>query len=350
MSEHNTVLTVAAASVAPVLYLIFVGHDATNAMFGDDWSVVPLVHAAVHGHLTLPLLWGQYNESRLFLGNLFEVLVGVTDHLDLRAVIFFSGALLIASYAMLLALFRQYLRKRLTPLPVFVIGLVWFSLADVQNALWAFQVSWYLTMFFFIAMLFALLVPDRRSTLWLAIAACAAIAGSLSTVQGFFLWPLGAICLLWSEPRSRRAIAETAAWCGAMIAILSLYLPGYQFGKNGCVRAADCTASFSLQHPLTALQFFFALIGNVVPGGGVVLGGTTNPLPIGGVTRFEVLGVILFIVAVFILIQSVRTRDPGTACRSRSCSSASHWPSTSPSHWVARCPDPPAPSAVIATS
>ena len=225
-----------AASVAPLLYLIFVGHYATNAMFGDDWSVVPLVHAAVHGDLTLSLLWGQYNESSLFLGNLVDVLFGVTDHLDLRAVIFFSAALLIASYAILLALFRQYLRKRLTPLPVFVIGLVWFSLADVQNALWAFQVSWYLTTFFFIAMLFALLVPDRHSTtLARDRRRCCNRRISLNA-PGALLWPLGAICLLWSEPRSRRAIAETAAWCGAMIVILALYLPGYDFGNNGCVR------------------------------------------------------------------------------------------------------------------
>ena len=50
----------------------------------------------------------------------------------------------------------------------------------------------------------------------------------------------------------------------------------------------------------------------MIPGGGVVLGGTTNPVATGSVTRFEVVGVILFIVAGFILVQSVRTRVPGT--------------------------------------
>ena len=153
--RHNTVITLAAASVAPILYLIFIDRYATNSFFGDDWSVAPLIHSALSGHLTLGQLWAQYNESRLFWQRIIDVLFGNIDRFDLRSVIFFSAAVLIASYAVLLALFRRYLGSRLTPIPVLVIGATWFSLADVENALWAAQVAWYLTVFFFLVTLFA---------------------------------------------------------------------------------------------------------------------------------------------------------------------------------------------------
>lgn len=302
VARHNTVLTIAAASVAPVLYLLFLDRFATNSFFGDDWSVVLVVHPALHGHLSLSQLWGQYNESRLFLGNIVDVIFGLIDHFDLRSVIFFSAGVFIASFAVLLALFRRYIGKRLTPIPVLSIGIIWFSIADVQNSLWAFQVSWYLTVFFLVVMLFALLVPNSCRTLWFVVAVLASVAGTLSTVQGFLLWPLGAICILWSQPRARRVGYETAAWITTALVTMFVYLSGYNFSNNGCLPASSCSASVALHHPLNALSYFFALIGNVTPSGILFY------FPVRSVTHFEVVGAALFISAMFILVQSWRFR------------------------------------------
>ena len=131
----QTVITLAAACVAPILYLIFVDRYASNSFFGDDWSAAPLIHSALSGHLTMGLLWSQYHESRLFWQRIIDVLFGNMNRFDLRSVIFVSAAVLIAAYAVLLALFHRYLGSRLTPIPVLVIGAIWFSLADVENAL-----------------------------------------------------------------------------------------------------------------------------------------------------------------------------------------------------------------------
>ena len=67
------------------------------------------------------------------LGKIIDIVFGFIDRFDIRAVIFFNAALFIASYAILLALLRQYLRNALTPIPVLVAGVTWFSLADVQT-------------------------------------------------------------------------------------------------------------------------------------------------------------------------------------------------------------------------
>ena len=181
-------------------------------------------------------------------------------------------------------------------------GATWFSLADVQNILWAFQVSWYLTVLFFVMMVFALQVASDRRRLWFSVAIIVAFAAALSTVQGFLCWPLGAICILWGQPWTRRVSREAAVWCGATILSLVLYLPGYDFRNTPC---ESCTAATTLHHPLTALGFFFALIGDVIPGG-INFGGAAHTSS--DYARLEVLGIALFAVAMFVLIQSWRHR------------------------------------------
>jgi hypothetical protein len=310
VTRYNTILTCVAALVGPAVYLFFVDHYAVNSFFGDDWSVAPLVHEALHGHLSVSQLWSQYNESRLFVGNSIDVLFGYLDRLDLRSVVFFSAALFMASYALLLGLLHRYLGSRLSPIPVLAVGVIWFSWADVQNSLWAFQLSWYLTVLFLVLMLFALLAPQRHRTAWFTVAVLAAVAGSLSTVQGFLLWPLGVIAILWpsgwsgrgdlSRPGGPRVVPEIVTWAAVAVGMVALYLPGYNFHDNGCL--SGCTPSVALHHPVTVTKFFFALIGNVVPGGILFFPTIRN------FDRFEAVGVVLFAAAVFIVVQSWRLR------------------------------------------
>ncbi len=303
--RHNTALTILAGSLGPVLYLWFVERYAVNSFTADDWSEVSLINAALHGHLTLSQLWFQHDESRYFIGNVIDVLFGFLDRFDLRSVIFSSAAILIASYAGLLSLVHRYLGKRLTPVPVLVISATWFSLADVQNSLWASQVSVFLTIFFFTTMLVALFVPNGHRSLWLALGVLSAMAASLSTLQGFLCWPLGAICLLWSQPwKARRVRTEIGLWLSFMVLTTGLYLYGYNSDEgNICLNHAQCGYGSALVHPETALAFFFTLIGNVIPGNGYGVVSNAQDL-----FRFEVLGVVLFGVAVFILIRSWRQR------------------------------------------
>ena len=296
-NRQNTLLTIAAASVTPALYLWFIARNAVNSLYADDWSVVPFVHSALHGQLSLSQLWAQHTESRFVIGKLIYALFGFADHLDLRSVIIFSAVVFIAAYAGLLLLVRKYLSMSLRPLVVLIIGAMWFSVADVENSLWGFQVSWYLTVFFTIMMLCALLLPESRRTWWFVVALVLALAASLSSVQGFLSWPIGAVWFLW-QPWSRRSRHELVTWlCGAVVTV-ALYLPGYSFGAgNTCIPAKQCTSNFQLHHPLTVLGFFFALIGNVIPGDA-----SDNHV------RFVVVGLALFAAALFVLLQSWRHR------------------------------------------
>ena len=327
-ASRNSAFTIGAASITPILYLVFINRYASNSFYDDDWSVTPMLRAALNGHVSLSQLWAQHFESRLLLGNVIDVLFGFIDRFNMQTIIFLSAGLYVATYAVLLTILRHYLRRTLTPVPVLLVGVTWFSLADVQNSLWAFQVSWYLTVMFFVFMLYALQVPRTRRALWFALAVGAAVAASLSTVQGFLCWPIGALAFIWSQPWTRRAFREVAVWCSVAALTLAAYLYGYQSSNTPCHPA--CSASATLHHPVTVIGFFFALLGDVIPGG-VNLGGVVHAG--GGYGGFEELGVVLFAVSVFIVVQSWRHRGRRSGTRFRFCWSVSRYSLTRPSRW-----------------
>ena len=133
--RHNTALTVASALVTPIFYLFYVNHYALNVFQFDDWGSVGFLNAAIHGHLTFNQLWVQHHEDRLFLQNIVLVLFAFIDRFDLRSVIFAGAAVFVATYGLLLVLFQRYTSTRLKPIPVLIVGLVWFSIGDFYNAL-----------------------------------------------------------------------------------------------------------------------------------------------------------------------------------------------------------------------
>lgn len=298
-SSINAVATIAAACVGPILYMVYVSHYAVNSFFFDDYSTFIAMHLFLHGHLPFSQLWIQYTEGRQVTSNFVLMLSARVDRADVRSILLFNGVIFIATYGIVLALFQKYLRSRLTPVPVLLVGIVWFSIGDVGNSLFAYQLSLYFVLLFVFVMLFALLYPVRHRNFWFAVAVVAAMASSLSFLDGFLAWPLGAVCILWGHAHSRRMRLEVGIWIATLVAISAAYFYGYQ--SSGCV-ISQCSPGNSLSQPFTMLRVVLALIGGVLPGG--YFGDKIhNPL------RFELVGAVLLVVAVFILIQSWLHRD-----------------------------------------
>ncbi len=291
-----------------MLYLLYVFHYSLNVPLADDWNVIPLVSSAIHHQLTLSKLWRQYGDTRLLVGYLFFVTFGVFDHLNEKSIILFSAGIFIATFVLLLFLFRSYLQRRPTFLSVLVLGIVWFSVADVQNSLWSFQLSWYFVVFFFVVMAYFLLVPGHRTILFFALGIAAAVLASLSEVQGFVAWPIGLICLLWVGPWGRRTYYESAIWVSAAVVTTAIYFHHFDLsgGSTVCVieggKKASCSLAFALLHPVQLARFLVVLVGNVVPAG-----------PGGFVGAHELLGTGICIVAGFVVVQSIRERRVRTS-------------------------------------
>jgi hypothetical protein len=296
------------------LYAAFVAHYSLNVPFEDDWTLVPLIHAALHGHLSVGALWALHDENRMFVPNLIFVFSGVVTHDDLRVLIALSVVFFIASFLIYLALFRTYTRRPLTPLAVLVLGLIWFSVEDWNNALWAFQLAWYLILLCLMVMI-ALLTTRSQSTIAFVVAILAAVVASFSFVHGLTLWPVGLICLIWTAPRrlrqwSRRRRIQVLVWIGSAVCTTTAALWGYTFQGLGCNTGGgfqfSCSGSvshYALQHPWRLVEFVLINIGEVVHNDHL------NTLWLNGL-----LGAVLLAAAAFVTVQSIRHRADGRSC------------------------------------
>jgi hypothetical protein len=154
--------------------------------------------------------------------------------------------------------------------------------------------AWYLCTFFFVATIYFLLVPRHHRTIFVGLGIVAAIAGSYSIFQGFLIWPVGLICLLWNTPWGRRVYYEALTWVAAAAITVAVYLPGYRSGYNAS------SVPFALSHPVLLLKCFALLVGNLVPAPWSLVHATPG--------AHEVLGTAILAVAGFAVVQTLRER------------------------------------------
>ena len=205
-----------------VLYVTFVAAYGVNGLWFDDWGFVSLVHAAQTGHLSLGLLWAQHNENRMAFPYLVMLAIALPTHYDTKVVMILDAVLFVGTFGVWLAIVSSYCQRRVTLPLVAVCGVVWFSLADWQNALWGFQLAWYLILGALMLMLLLLLnrSPDRSGPGRFVGAVVVAVVASYSSAQGLLLWPVGLICLAWAwrgpgrSRRARRSACVDRCWCG----------------------------------------------------------------------------------------------------------------------------------------
>lgn len=298
-ANRGRVVVAATASAIAVLYLIYIAHFATNVPKGDEWDVIPLVNSALHGHLTFGALWTQHLEARLLFPNLLFVAAGFVDHYDLRAIIILSALIYIASFFLLLVVVRAYIGRALTVLPTLILSLTWFSLAACFDALWGFQIAWYMVVLALVCLLYVLVVAKIGWGASLALGIVAAVVASYSAVQGLLLWPVGLLLILWVTPWVRRTYVQAGVWVGAAVVTTGLYLRHFSFllASALCPPKANCTFGFAVTHPVQFASYGLRLVGNVIPS----TTGTTGLYQ-------ELLGVLLSIAGAIVVVQSFRER------------------------------------------
>jgi hypothetical protein len=288
--RRHSFVTVAIALGLPILYGVFIAHFGVNVPFWDEWDSMPIIHAAIHGHLTWSLLWTQHNENRMLFPNLAFCLFGVAGHYNVKAILCFDAALLSFGWALLLGTFRSYAGRWPGPLATLLLGAVWFSLADHENALWAFQLAWYLVLFCLMAMTFCL-ARRRLSRFYLLIAVAVAVVASFSSLQGLFLWPAGLISLLWRIRDRRQRVIAGVLWIAAGAATTIFYFWRFDFRPESTGGGSE---SIAIQHPFETVRFFLAVAGNVFP---------TDDTS-AGIYIQEVVGTLLCVIAVYVVHRS----------------------------------------------
>lgn len=301
-SSASKVVTWIVSAIPPIIFALYVAQFGVNVPLVDEWLRVPLVSSALDGHLSLSAVWQQFFEYRLPLPNLIFIADGYLAHFNSRSLMFFDAVIFTMGYYGMLVGYRRFSGARLNPINVLILGSVWFSLADVQNALWGFAVPWYVTVTSFVLMVLALTGTGNHPRPWFAIAAVLAICASYSMIQGFLLWPMGLICLLWAGPWSRAKAIRSGVWLGMGAITAIVYSIGFDFGNVGC--GGYCSDTFAFSHPGPSLHALTVLVGNILPTG--FFQDTFHPELSTGWQ--EVTGIFMLIAAGLVVFLSLRER------------------------------------------
>ena len=245
------ILTVAGFALPVLAYFAFVNRYAVNVLLFDQWSDVALVEKAFSGHLSLGDLWAQHNENRILFPNLIVLVLAHTTHLNIRTEEFMSAVLLVGSIFLIIRTHRR--RSPATPLiwycPVAILMLSW---AQFENALWGFQIAWYVVMICFAGTL-AVLDREHVSGPTLALGAAIAVIGSLSSLQGLLIWPAVLLLLLYR----RRSWKMLTAWVVGAVATVGLYYYDFRSSQLGY------SPINPFLHPAFEVKLFFFSLGNV---------------------------------------------------------------------------------------
>ena len=154
------------------------------------------------------------------------------------------------------------------------------------------------------------LLRENRGLPALVSAMALAVIASYSSIQGFLLWIVGLLCLLWplwhaSGKYTRKQYVELMAWLVMGTTTTAIYLWNYSpnsgpssasLGQSTIGYPVAEPPSWALSHPGRLVQFFVVDVGNVIPQTGLV--------------PHELIGAALCVVSVFVLVQSFRLQRP----------------------------------------
>jgi hypothetical protein len=294
-----------------VAYVLVVLHYSVNVPQSDEWeNVIPIAARAVHGNLGFGALWGQqFNESHLFIPNIIFALVAVSTRFNVRVVIGISAICQCASFFVLLGLVRTYFARTVNVVTVVALGVIWLTMGGIDNALWGYQIQLSLTVLFVTASLLFLAFTGqgrRHERYALAASMILGLAACATTIQGFLVWPVGLLVLLWKGPGLRAEISKLVVWCSAAALALVAYFISYQssLAYSGCSAGKSCTVRYGLEHVGPAFSYLLALLGNFIP----VNDGVLNTGGNAHLVTYQVLGGLLLVGAVWVVAKSWRER------------------------------------------
>jgi hypothetical protein len=216
----------ALACALPVAMAVFVGFSTTNVPIYDEWLWSPLILAGHAGLLQWNDLWAQQNSHRSVVPTLVVLALAALTGWDTRVEALVSVALAALTQLFVWRLFVRDRGVEGAAAPFLAAGLLLFSLAQVENWLWGFQLSWLMVNALVAAVVVAL---DHRAHAGLSVArvaialACAA-AASFTMLFGFAAWLAGFIMLRTARPRVLVAIGWGACACLCAVIYFHDYL------------------------------------------------------------------------------------------------------------------------------
>jgi hypothetical protein len=261
----------------------------------DQWELVLLLEKSYEGTLTFNDFWKQHNEHRLLFPLLIMIVLARLTHWNITYELITGIA--IATLTCCVLLYQVYRTDRLTgskhgfwlfPL----VSVVVFSLNQVQNWLWGWQIQMHLVVF--AAALSIILLSNFSSNRWLfCLSMFLGIVGTYSFANGMLVWLTGLGVLLFSRKldksvKSRRIIV----WLVVSIFVIASYLYHYKKPEY------HPSLLFLFKNPTVFLKYVFSYLG--------------GPIGFQKVSYSVSFGVFVFVMLIFLVFFLIKRRKVGS--------------------------------------
>ena len=290
-------LTVLGFALPVVGYVALVLHYQVNAIWQDQWDDINVIRHFPQWSS----LWYQHTDNRVLFPNLIVVALAHTVHYNIDVEEYLSALMLFGATALFIWSHKR--RSPNTPLLFYCpVAFLTLTLSQWQNALWGYQMAWYLVLLSLAVTIALLDRPQAAGPLgwprlaWptFVVAALVAVVGSYSSLQGLLIWPVGLV-LLYHRRWPRWAFV---GWVAAAAVTTILYF------QNFATTRVD-NPGLVLSHSWLAVRVFLFALGDVV--------GVQERLQDPANAAVMAFGVVIFVVAVFVLIRWGIRRDEQSA-------------------------------------
>ena len=242
------IATLVGFAIPAVSYLWMIHAYGVNVIFADQWDDVALIGHAYSGTLHVSTLWSQHYENRIFFPNLIVLALAYTTHFNVVTEEYLSALMLFGGTALVICAHKRRSPERrwIWYCPV---AFLLLSLAQAVNALWGFQMAWYLVL---LMVTLALFLLDQEPQRWPVFggAIAAAVVASFSSLQGLLVWPAG-LLLIYLRRRPRHL---AIAWIGSAVVTGVIYFVGFNFNAS----------QSGTQDPAATFTFFVRVVGDIV--------------------------------------------------------------------------------------
>jgi hypothetical protein len=268
-------------ALVPIVFVGFIiDRYGVNVPYADEWSNLILIEKWDAGQLAFADLIRPHNGHRILIPRLIFLAFAQMGHGNVRAEMFFSLFICVATSAGVLYLLR---RTHRTGWPQVLgvwafINLFLFSPIQAENWLWGFQFQIFLSNLCVVGAVIAV-TSNVRVGIRLALAALFALAGTFSFGQGVLIWPVVGL-LMTARGETRRRVL---IWGAVTLAILC----GYFFSYHG----KDLTRAVGhwWDYPLFFVAFLGAPLAEVSNADPLVL-----PAVIGSILCAAYFGALIF--------------------------------------------------------
>ncbi|MBW4604818.1 MAG: hypothetical protein KME29_36000 [Calothrix sp. FI2-JRJ7] len=214
-----------------ILVLLFVDFFGVNAPFWDEWALPYFFQKVISGNANISDFFAQHNEHRILFPRILFLLNSFISKWNVKIQMYLSIFLVFVSFCNLYLISANVQNKRqnLFHLTNISTSFLIFSLAQWENWLWGFQITFLVVNTCITSAILFLSVPQKMSTNKKIIfaATCCCIA-SFSVAHGLLSWIALIPSLAFLEGNKKEKLSRIAIWIILFILSISIYLIGYE--------------------------------------------------------------------------------------------------------------------------